>query len=45
MFGCRNAAEHSHSLGPGTYVTLCDKHYQKILEEVSDESSKPNETK
>ena len=45
MLGCSDAAKHHHSLGPGTYVTLCDKHYQEILEEVSNDSIEPEDSK
>lgn len=45
MLGCSDAAKHHHSLGPGTYIMLCSKHYQEILEEISDESSRPDGAK
>ena len=35
MFGCSNPHYNSISLGPGTYLGLCQDHYSEIAKEKS----------
>ena len=43
MFGCKRDIYKSLSIGPGTYIGLCEQHFENIEEETNYNESEENE--